>query len=501
MPLLPVALYGLEVPCNSPLVAAAPDFPATVSNSPKSMTSTNMPVKLRITMAAIDPDEKVDDKTSPARATLKIIREQNDEDDEETEDYMRAIMAENDSDEDEDNSDKEDKNDGPSDLTKTKKAKKAAAVKKLMESIAEDESDEQMKDAPDSTKPDKKGKSKATESSDDEDEDESSSDEDEFEEFVICTLDPKKNFQQTLDITIGEKENVYFKVTGTHTVYLTGNYLIADDLGLNSHSDEYDSDEDGDYDLSPDEDEMELGSDGESDELDDIENPRITEVDSEEETAPQLVEAPEKKSGKNKRTATEMDEDNSLDSILSKSAKNGATEKAKLSKKQQKKLKKNNGESTVVEAEEPKTDENEKSDRKVQFAKNLEKGPAEKEKPDPKNKNKATLGVKIVDGVKIDDKKLGSGRPCKKNDKVSMRYIGKLVNGTVFDANKKGTPFSFKLGTGEVIRGWDIGVMGMSAGGERRLTIPANKAYGNKATPGIPANSTLIFDIKLLEVK
>jgi FK506-binding nuclear protein len=67
-------------------------------------------------------------------------------------------------------------------------------------------------------------------------------------------------------------------------------------------------------------------------------------------------------------------------------------------------------------------------------------------------------------------------------------------------ANKKGKPFSFKLGVGEVIKGWDIGVAGMSIGGERRLSIPANLAYGSKGMPGIPANSTLIFDIKLLEV-
>ena len=68
-------------------------------------------------------------------------------------------------------------------------------------------------------------------------------------------------------------------------------------------------------------------------------------------------------------------------------------------------------------------------------------------------------------------------------------------------ANKSGKPFSFKLGAGEVIKGWDIGVAGMSIGGERRLTIPANLAYGSKKLPGIPANSTLIFDIKLLEIK
>lgn len=67
-------------------------------------------------------------------------------------------------------------------------------------------------------------------------------------------------------------------------------------------------------------------------------------------------------------------------------------------------------------------------------------------------------------------------------------------------ANKKGKPFTFKLGAGEVIQGWDIGVAGMQVGGERRLTIPAKLAYGNKALPQIPANSNLIFDVKLLEI-
>ena len=68
-------------------------------------------------------------------------------------------------------------------------------------------------------------------------------------------------------------------------------------------------------------------------------------------------------------------------------------------------------------------------------------------------------------------------------------------------ANKKGAPFSFKVGKGEVIQGWDIGIVGMAIGGERRLTIPASLAYGSKALPGIPANSKLIFDVKLLEIK
>ncbi len=68
-------------------------------------------------------------------------------------------------------------------------------------------------------------------------------------------------------------------------------------------------------------------------------------------------------------------------------------------------------------------------------------------------------------------------------------------------ANKKGKPFSFKLGKGEVIKGWDIGVVGMSKEGERRITVPASLAYGKKGMPGIPANSDLTFDLKLLAIK
>ena len=67
-------------------------------------------------------------------------------------------------------------------------------------------------------------------------------------------------------------------------------------------------------------------------------------------------------------------------------------------------------------------------------------------------------------------------------------------------ANKSGKPFSFAIGDGSVIKGWDIGVAGMQAGGERRITIPADLAYGMKGVAGIPANSELTFDLKLLEV-
>ncbi|KAF4635490.1 hypothetical protein G7Y89_g2597 [Cudoniella acicularis] len=502
MPLLPVALFGLEVPCGDLLVPATPDFPAT----------------FRITMAAIDPSEPAQlqdgpNGTSRPRATLKLIRRSKDsEEDDDSEEYMRELLAQSDSDSEEET----EENGGPSDPSKSKKARKQAALEQLMESIKNGESDEEMEDVANGTNGTKvvakKGKAKAT--SDDEEDSEDDSDDGEeleVEEFVLCTLDPEKNYQQTLDITVAEDEQVYFKVSGTHTIYLTGNYVIPDDDGHNHHHEVYDSDddeEDEDYDLSPDEDELELEmDDDESDELDMLENPRITEVESDVEEAPKLVAKTEKseKKGKNKRSADQLEEGTSLDDLMAKSLKPETAEEPKLSKKQLKKLKKNNGESAPAKTEDKAADAKEKSDKKVQFAKNLEQGPtgsAEKTKPDVKEGEvKTAVGVKVVQGVKIDDKKIGKGPACKKGDRVGMRYIGKLVDGKVFDSNKSGKPFSFKLGKGEVIKGWDIGVAGMSVGGERRLTIPANLAYGGKAQPGIPGNSTLVFDVKLLEIK
>lgn len=204
-------------------------------------------------------------------------------------------------------------------------------------------------------------------------------------------------------------EKVFFVVTGTHTVYLTGNYIMDDE-------DEDDEDED-DYDLSPDELDYALGeddSDDESDELDGVDDPRITEVDSDEEEAPKLV-AVESKKGKNKRAAEEAAE--SLDDLMAK-------DETKLSKKQQKKLKNNKGE--AVAAEEAKKDA--KADKKVQFAKNLEQGPTGSTKT-----GKATVGVKVVQGVTVDDRTIGNGRTVKNGDTVGVRYIGKLANGQQFD--------------------------------------------------------------------
>jgi len=82
-----------------------------------------------------------------------------------------------------------------------------------------------------------------------------------------------------------------------------------------------------------------------------------------------------------------------------------------------------------------------------------------------------------------------------------MRYIGRLENGHIFDKNVVKKPFTFHLGQGEVIKGWDEGIVGMQVNGERKLTIPPSLGYGKKGTEGIPPNSTLTFEVKLVEIK
>jgi peptidylprolyl isomerase/FKBP-type peptidyl-prolyl cis-trans isomerase FkpA len=106
-------------------------------------------------------------------------------------------------------------------------------------------------------------------------------------------------------------------------------------------------------------------------------------------------------------------------------------------------------------------------------------------------------------GLKIEDQKVGTGEPAKAGDTVSVHYTGWLTNGTKFDSSKdRGQPFSFPLGAGRVIKGWDQGVAGMKVGGKRKLTIPPDLAYGPRGAGGvIPPNAELIFEVELLKIQ
>mmetsp|Transcript_2781 Transcript_2781/g.3111 ORF Transcript_2781/g.3111 Transcript_2781/m.3111 type:complete len:184 (+) Transcript_2781:868-1419(+) len=165
-----------------------------------------------------------------------------------------------------------------------------------------------------------------------------------------------------------------------------------------------------------------------------------------------------------------------------------------------------------------------KTKKSVQFTKELEQGPtgstlveekadkkgkkekSKKEEPKKEEPKKEEASKKfptktLLGGVITEDRKTGKGQTAKSGNKVGIRYIGKLKNGKVFDKNTSGKPFVFGLGKGECIKGFDLGVTGMAVGGERRVVIPPKMGYGSQALPGIPANSELTFDIKLVSIK
>ncbi len=105
-------------------------------------------------------------------------------------------------------------------------------------------------------------------------------------------------------------------------------------------------------------------------------------------------------------------------------------------------------------------------------------------------------------GLVIEDLVVGDGSEVKKGNTVEVHYTGSLEDGTVFDSSLERAPFSFKVGNGDVIAGWDQGLVGMKVGGKRKLTIPSSLGYGDRGYPGvIPGGATLIFEIELLSIE
>lgn len=416
--LLPISTYNLALEPFNPTPALDDEFPVTV----------------RLTMAAVDP-EAVDDKEEPS--VIRILKRSRAFIDDDEDDLEAEEADELDSDEEEEEEEEEEK---PAKSKKSSKAKKDE----------EDEEDDEEED---------------------DEEDSDIEDDEEIEEFILCTLSPKVQFQQTLDFTISPYEEVHFVVTGSYPVHLSGNFVEhpgddEDDYDSDELDDEYYEDDEDEYNLTPDE-----------DELMDIED--LEDASDVEGKITELVEADEEKS---KKRAAE--EENSR--------------KAKKAKEDKKKVQ------FSKELEQgPTPSKKDKKDKKEKKEKKEEKV---EEKKDDKKEEKADKAKKfptktLLGGVITEDRKIGSGQGAKSGNKVGIRYIGKLKNGKVFDKNTSGKPFVFNLGKGECIKGFDLGVAGMAVGGERRVIIPPKMGYGSQALPGIPANSELTFDIKLVSLK
>jgi len=129
---------------------------------------------------------------------------------------------------------------------------------------------------------------------------------------------------------------------------------------------------------------------------------------------------------------------------------------------------------------------------------------APKDQPKEKAMEKVAESKEVTtpSGLKYIDLKVGEGEEAKSGQKVTVHYTGWLTNGTKFDSSlDRKQPFSFQLGAGQVIQGWDQGVAGMKVGGKRKLTIPPELGYGARGAGGvIPPNATLVFEVELLGV-
>ncbi len=394
-------------------------------------------ISIKISLAAIDLDNAIDDENSSS--TFRIIKRS-----------LPVLEYEN---ENEDENDSDETSDEEERSTNKKKEKSSTSKKY-------DESDEE---------------SRSNNNSDDNDDKKELSDllDDDVSSFVICTLNPKIQFQQALELFINPRENISFIVTGSYPIHLSGNYIHHPFDDASSDDELYES----------------------SDEEDDLADENLHKIQ-------EIVEDDVDKDGEITKGGN-----NEKEAKEEKETKKAKSEK-KLKKESKKKAKEENGKKKEGESKrkvlhdndidvedeksskKSKKEKHDKKEKKIKFSEELEQGPTKKSSPKT-----------IQGGVIIDDRKIGEGAIAKKGDKIGVRYIGQIKDGKVFDSNTKGKPFYFHLGKGEVIKGWDVGVAGMKIKGERRIVIPSSMAYGKKALPGIPANSELIFDVKLVAIK
>lgn len=119
--------------------------------------------------------------------------------------------------------------------------------------------------------------------------------------------------------------------------------------------------------------------------------------------------------------------------------------------------------------------------------------------PPPKEEPAAAASAKYSPGLEVVDVKIGGGKECKAGDKITVRYVGTLDDGTEFDRSKPSA--TFWIGKGMLIKGWDEGIPGMREGGVRNLTIPPSLGYGASAKGKIPAYSTLHFEVELISIE
>jgi len=280
-----------------------------------------------------------------------------------------------------------------------------------------------------------------------------------------------ENGDSTIDTTVGDLDD-------------TNNFAEEEDSEDDDDDEDDESDDDSDEattDVTTDFADTTAADDDSDDDDDDSDEESEEESKPEPKKSKQKEETP-KKEGKSKEVKTPKQE--------VKTPKSEKKAEAGKTPKQETKTPKQEAKTPKQEAKTPK--------QETKTPKQEAKAPKDDSKTPGKTPKRTIKG-----GIQVEDIKEGSGPECKPGSSVGMYYEGRLKsNNKKFDGLKAGDPFKFKLGGGQVIKGWDLGILGMKVGGKRKLTIPPKLAYGESgAPPDIPPNSTLVFDIECKFVK